>query len=402
MANNNLIAARYSAINTMHHCPYSCWQIYKNKVTGYKNAFAQLGIAVHNTIEEYSKACHERMVDTDFDLLQELSYKQENILSEQQLTDYRQIIEIVKSNMNWSSINNASILEIERRFYLDENLNATEDKDNAYFSGAIDIVYGDEDVLYIQDYKTLRVIYTKSYMQESLQRKIYVLLVAKHFPQVKNFKFAFNFVRHGYQTNWIENTSEDIDELQREIQSEIEAFYNLINDENPPDPTPGGYCQLCPICGTCKEYKNAFDETERITNPEDAKKLYEKYLLGKMRIKRMEEMLKFYIDNNEPIRLKHEEYGPKSYDKIEITKNKDLIKHLFKECKIPEDAIYEMLINITGGNLKKILKKFKIKDDIKEKIFAQFTEQTQYSKFVSQKIEEEVDEENEEYFEPYL
>lgn len=401
MANNNVISARYSAINTMHHCQYCCWQIYKNKETGYKNSFAQLGIAVHNTIEEYSRKCNEQALDTDFDLLQELSYKQESILSESQLADYRQIIDVVKSNMNWNAINSASILEIERRFYLDKDLNATTDKDNAYFSGAIDIVYGDDETLYIEDYKTLRIIYTKSYMKESLQRKIYVLLVAKHFPQVQNFKFAFNFVRHGYKTNWIENTIDDIADLESEIKNEIEALYNLINSDEAPDPTPGGYCQLCPIGGKCKAYKNAFDDVERVENEDDAKALYEHYLLGKMRVKRMEDLLKFYIENNGPIRLKHEEYGPKVYDKIEFTDNKKLIQFLFKECKVPEEAIYETLMSISNTNLKKIIKKFKLKN-FEEKIYA-LAEKSQYTKMVSQKIEEEPDSEDDDgYLEPYL
>jgi len=126
--------------------------------------------------------------------------------------------------------------------------------------------------------------------------------------------------------------------------------------QEPPEASPSAYCQLCPNGGHCNEYKNAFNDAEIITCKEDALVLYQKYQIAKIRLKRMEEMLKFYVDHNEPIKLQNETWGPQVHPKIEYPDSKALIQILHKECEIPEGAIYD-LIDLSKTKVEKLVKK---------------------------------------------
>ena len=171
MADNSNLAvmgARYSAINSMHWCRLWAYMTYKQKLPGYKNPFAKLGIVIHNVLEEYGKFCVENKVDTDYAKFDEIKHKHLFELQEFQIQEALMILENIKNNFNWSSYNEFEIIDLEKRYAINSKLEITDDE-QPYLSGGIDLVYIDGDTAYIVDYKTVRAIYTKQYMKDSFQ-----------------------------------------------------------------------------------------------------------------------------------------------------------------------------------------------------------------------------------------
>lgn len=402
MADNSNLAvmgARYSAINSMHWCRLWTWLTYKKKLPGYKNPFAKLGIVIHNVLEEYGKFCVENKVDTDYAKFDEIKHKHLFELQEFQIQEALMILENIKNNFNWSSYNEFEIIDLEKRYAINSKLEITDDE-QPYLSGGIDLVYIDGDTAYIVDYKTVRAIYTKQYMKDSLQRRIYALLIMKKYPQVQTTRFAFNFVRYGFQSDYFDLHRDELETLEPLIVAEIEALGSLLSEEKPPEPSAGDHCVLCEARANCPAYKNAFVEVEQIYSEDDAKRLYGAYKLASLRVKNMEKILKLWIESNQNIRLKYEEYGPKDYDKIEYEDTLRLVA-ILKEAGVSEGAIYDEL-NMSNTKVKKLIKKFKLSED-KQKDLDKIASKSKYTKYTTIKLSDEIDEDDDEtVLDPYL
>lgn len=402
MANNSsqsVVGARYSAINAMHQCRLWCWNTYKQKLPGFKNKFAKLGTVLHDVLEEYGKYCIQNQLDTDYNKFDEIKFHYIHKLQEDQIPEALLILDNIKSNYNWSSFKEFEIIDIEERYAIDHFLNITEDE-NPYLSGGIDFLYIDGDVAFIDDYKSVRTIYTKKYMETSLQRLIYSFLILVKHPQVSMVKFRFNFIRYGYLSDYFVMTREDMETVGPLIMAEVEALQSLLSEINPPEPSAGGHCILCESRATCPAYNNAFAKVEQVHCAEDVERLFRAYKLASIRVKNMEEILKIWVDNNGPIKFKDEEYGPKSYDKVEYEDTLKLIEVL-KEAGVPEGAIFEEL-NMSNTKVKKLSKKFKLKDgNIKD--LAKIASNSKYTKYVAIKLtEEDTEELEEELMDQYL
>jgi len=396
--NKNVSGIRYSAIQAMHSCKLNAWLIYVQKMEGKQNKFATMGIVIHDILEEYAKHCYDHKLDTDFSALEIIKYKHFVNLEEDQFKEGNTILSEIKDNFNFNSLNAFNKVFIERRFFLDKDFHPTT-KDDFYLSSGIDLVYCDEDTAFVEDYKTSRSIYTKSFMEESLQKKTYELQIYKHFPEIETIKFAFNFVRYGFKADWLTSTREEsLEAIENQIRAECLEFEEITKLTEPPEATPSSFCMLCPVAGSCPAYKNAFDELEQITDAKSAKKLYQHLLIGKVKVKTMETQLKWWIDHNSPLDFKNETYGPQVY---ENTKFEDPLKlmDILTELKVPEGAIYD-IISIPKGDVDKLIKRFKLEKKDQEKIMSVATK-GKTTKFVSKKKEEEKSEEDGS-FDPYL
>lgn len=393
MADNKHVSGiRYSALNAMHSCELNAFLIYgKDKLQGRQNEFATLGIVLHDILDDYAKHCYKNKIDTDYTELDKIKYKHFCKLAETQVTDANNIFQEIKGNFNFNTINSFENVLIEKRFKLDFDFNPTESEDEWYLSGAIDIVYADDDTIYAEDYKSVRSIYTKSFMEQSLQKKIYCLLLLKHFPNIDTIQFAFNFIRYGYRSDWMTTTRDSLEALEDEIRAECVAFEELVSKSSPPDPTPSGFCMLCPIRGKCTAYDNAFSDFEQIETEDDAKELYQQLVLAKHKTKSMEEMLKWWIEHNHPLEFKYEIYGPQVYPEVKFNDPERLMK-ILQEEQVPQGAIFE-LVGITKTKVERLIKKFKLGKDLQNRIYSVATE-SKTTKFVSKKKEEEKSDED--------
>ena len=145
-------------------------------------------------------------------------------------------------------------------------------------------------------------------------------------------------------------------------------------------------------------YGVAFDATEKIETMDEAKELYQKLVLAKIKTKSMEDMLKWYINHNSPLEFKNETYGPQIFESTKYSDPGKLMD-LLRDEKIPEGAILDM-ISTNKTNVEKVIKKFKLADDLKKKIYGYSTKEFT-TKFVAKKKQDERSDE-EGSVDPYL
>lgn len=391
MSNNSNVAEyRYSAINAMHECKLSAYLIYGLKLKGGNNPYALFGTVLHDVLEEYAKFCITNKHSTNYSEFDNIKFKHLPNLHEDQIEEAKEVLEVIKGNFNFENLLNYTIVEIEKRLMVDKNLQPC--IENGYFSSGIDKFYIDDDVAYVEDYKSVRAIYTTKFMKESLQRKIYSFMVFKHYPQVNEVKFNFNFIRYGYISEPYSIYREELEELEQQISEEIQALEKLLNSKEPPPATPSGYCILCPMHGLCTEYANAYTEIEKIKNNEDAIKLYKQFCVMKIKVKEMESILKMYIDHNTPIELENEIYGPVVEEATEYPDTLQLIEAL-RQLEIPGGAIYDCL-KFNKTNINKLLARFKIPKEKRKKI-TDLTVISSKTKYKSKRKEEEKTEDEE-------
>jgi hypothetical protein len=399
--NQNVLGARYSAISAMHQCRLLAWSVYGKKMVGFKNHFAKFGIVIHNVLEEYGNHCLANKLETDYGKFEEIKFKQLHYLEEFQLKEATELLNKIKENINWGGALQFETATIERRYKITDKFQPSVDEENPYLSGGIDLVYLDSDTAYVEDYKSVRAIYTDAYMRDSLQRKIYAGLIFAEYPQINTVKFAFNFIRYGFKSKYYDEYRENIEELNSLIRAEVTSLYELLAEPEPPEANPSGFCMLCEIRGTCPAYQNAYAFDEKLETTEQALALYGKFRLAEVKLKETKELLKAWIEINGPIKLKYEEYGPQPEEKETYPDTQKVIEILKTEHKIPEGAIYECL-NFTKTSINKLLKKFKIKNDDRKSLDKIKTVETN-TKFKEVKIHEiEQDEEEGGIIDPYM
>lgn len=399
-ANQQVTGFRYSAINNLHECKLATWLIYREHKFGFKNPFAKFGITVHDILEEYGKHCVVNKLDTDFDEFDRIKYLHLHKLERRQVNEALALLENIKNNINFANILQYKDIFIERRFPLDRTYHPIDNQEDSHLSSGMDVVYMDETEAHVEDYKTVRAIYTKEFMRNSLQRKIYSFIIMKTFPHIQSVGFVFNFVRLGYRSEELFYTRDQLPELQAEIEAEILALDELLKQEEAPEASPGDFCLLCENRGLCEAYKNGFAEIDRIETEEDAIKLYQQWRVAQLRIKTMEETLKFWVETNHPLRVKGTEFGPVEEDDFSYPDVEKLLK-ILKDAGVPEGAIYEAL-GTTKTKVGKIIKKFKLGKDVTHKIDL-VTVKGKKTKFKSVKIDEEPDDTaGDEYVDPFI
>lgn len=399
MSNNSNVAEyRYSAINTMHECKLSAYLIYGLKLKSGTNHYALFGTVLHDVLEEYAKHCIKNKYATDYSEFNNIKFKYLPSLQEYQLEEANNVLEFIKNTFNFENVFNYPIVEIEKRLLVDRDLQPTED--NGYFSSGIDKFIIDGDIALVEDYKSVRAIYTTKFMKESLQRKIYSWMILKHYPQVNEVKFTFNFIRYGYISESYSIYRDELEELEEQIKKEILSLEELLNSKEPPQATPSGYCLLCPMHGRCEEYSNFFTDTEKIKSSQDAINLYKQFAVMKVKIKEIESILKFYIDHNSPIELENEIYGPVVEEATEYPDTLQLIEVL-RQLDIPDGAIYDCL-KFNKTNISKLLSRFKIPKEKRKKItdLAIITSRTKYKS--KRKEEEKTEDEDGSIIDPFI
>ena len=403
MANNhNVNSARFSAINAKQQCPLWAWLVYKKKVDGYQNPYAKLGIAIHDLLEDYAKHCIKHQIATDYEYFHRVKFIHFTKIEPHQFADANQIADSIVDSYNWAPHLNHDVIYIEKRFALDKDFNPVDEADDSYVSGAIDFGYADNYEGYLTDYKTVRSVYTKSFIKESLQRKMYSFFFLKHHPHLDRAGFIFDFVRYGFKTPPTFMYREDMPEVEDQIRAEVESLNAVLALEEPPEPCAGPHCVLCSGRANCSAYKNAFDLNQRIDTLQGAEALYRQFRVGKVRLEAIEATLKMWISENTPIQIRGEVYGPVPENEVKYPDTGKLIETL-KEAGVPLGSIYDS-VSMSNTVVKGIIKKFKLPAGVQEKIDKLAVKGT-ITKFKAKKVkvaDDDVQEDEELITDPYL
>jgi len=217
----------------------------------------------------------------------------------------------------------------------------------------------------IIDYKTNHVLPSEKEMENSLQTRIYPMLVLKNLGIVSEVRVIFEFVRFGVSREIIV-TPEQIASIEpwlKKKAAEIEGIKEYTATMN-------SRCEYCPAKTVCPAMKKALENDICMPSSEDgAVKLAETLIAWQEKVKSATEYLKMYISNHGVVTVGDQEYKQKVSESYEFQDAKMFVDFLI-EKGIDKAAIWSML-SVGKTDFEKSMKKLKIAElipDVVDKI----------------------------------
>jgi len=236
------------------------------------------------------------------------------------------------------------------------------ESDKIFLRGIIDRINLDDYNVEIIDYKTYYSIPSDKELEESLQTKIYPLLVAKILDvRDKIIKMVYEFVRFGIKKEFIIDPGQ-FDKTEAWLRKKAEEIENTKEFE-------ATFCEYCSYCGvkdSCPAMKRALanEDIYMPTNEAEAVKLAESLLAIQEKEKAIANFLKLYITEYGPVRIGDQEYRQNINESYEF-ENTERFVDILKTKGVPKEYIWQML-SVTKTDFEKIMKKAKMADRIKE------------------------------------
>jgi len=196
-----------------------------------------------------------------------------------------------------------------------------------------------DDIPTVIDYKTNHAIPSEKEMENSLQTRVYPLLISKEFGINTQIKVVYDFVRFNKQMEFI---------VYPEQYKSIEAW--LIKKAEEIENTTeyaATFCSRCEYCGSrvdCPAIKKAL-ENDNIIMPvgeSDAVSLAETLIALQGKVKEVTKLLKLYLQNHPGIIVGDQEYMQKVSESYEFQDPEKLVI-LMKEKGIAKEYIWQAL-----------------------------------------------------------
>lgn len=166
-------------------------------------------------------------------------------------------------------------------------------------SARLDLLSIEDNVAYIEDYKTSMRLPTREEVEDHVQLPIYAWHVVQEFPQVEHFNVAEVYTRFGQggvpirvPTFGLERVAEVEDWLSTTVRR-LEAAWS----EQDFPATPGAWCANCPGKRECPLPERV--RPAAITDDEEAARQAGAMLVEKARVKEREDGLRAYLDPHE-------------------------------------------------------------------------------------------------------
>lgn len=221
-----------SSIVTWEQCQLKYQVIYERRIQDVSSYSALFGQATHKILELLTR--NKKLPDIE-SICKEFNVSHKS-------ADIRKIL--VSTLKNHYLDNIANCVECELRFNIELK------EKNVHMNGTIDRLDIDNGNAMIIDIKTGNKPYTKKELSSNWQAKIYSLAVRKLFPEIKNIKTLFWFVKS--QTRQIVEQDED---SMSKIEDNIINIYNDIIKTEKPSATINKYCKWCIWNENCETYK---------------------------------------------------------------------------------------------------------------------------------------------------
>jgi len=233
-----------SQFNTWKRCPRIYLYHYLLNVPTKPKYFFDFGGSIHRVVEELTKMIKEgRKVDYKIALeLFKRNWNPKGYKSKiDEKRDYEEAKEILKVFLEEQEKMETDIVDIERDFITEI--------DGIKVRGRIDRIDKDGSDYIVIDYKTAKVVASKTEIKEDLQLLLYSL-VTEHLYNKMPKKIGLWFLRPNKQV-FIDVEDEAIESIKKQIKEIVGS----IMAENF-DPTPGWECRNCDydcLCDECKK-----------------------------------------------------------------------------------------------------------------------------------------------------
>jgi len=347
-------------------CQFSWAAHYKDKIKQKDVSVMMGGGLFHRLAHKYDQHLLDTDQPTDIEMIEPLIKKHCGTEPLDVIDEYSDIFRYWAPTQNIQDRNN---IYLEQRLAVDENFNSimiTDDKSwdskDVFCRGIIDRL-DIRDIPVIKDYKTNHVIPSDDELENSLQTRIYPMLVAKEFNITTEIRVIYEFVRYGVQKEFTvyPEQYQNITEWIQKKAAEIEAAREY-------EATFCSRCEYCPVRDGCPAMKRALDVEDIImpTNEFEAIALGETFIALREKGKAVESLLKIYLQNHGSIPVGDQEYRQSVSNSYEFNNVENLVNVLISKG-ISKPDVWGML-GCTKTNFEKVMKRLKLKDMIDEVI----------------------------------
>jgi len=325
----------YSRRKLFNQCKKAFSFKYIEKVPERKSLAARTGSVVHDFQYQYVNHLYETNQSHDSEKFTQL---RDDILADEHAEVREDALNIMNGTLadrtyRWDTKSNVSM---EERWAFDSEWNLhtgldddawfNKDPDAVKFRLRLDMVYFENNKLWIQDYKTNWRIMSQSEVENDDQLKIYAYAVSQKYPDITDIVLMLDFVRFDFQRIVEINVADA-----RGVKKMLEKSIEKIESEADFIPEPGQYCDWCTFTSICPTFQRNSDEEsvnielnrpDPITSREQAKELAEKRKHLLIAADQLTEKLKRWAEVNGDIPLSHENLGfhPKSRTSVTDTR----------------------------------------------------------------------------------
>jgi len=245
---------------------------------------------------------------------------------------------------NWApgQCNNGDEVMLELKLAVDDTFQAMVgdvwDCPDVFFRGIVDKLILN-DIPTVIDYKTHNAIPSEKEMENSLQTRVYPMLVSKTFGINTQIRVVYDFVRFGKQMEFTVYP-EQYKEIEAWLIKKAEEIENTTEHK-------ATFCSRCEYCGSradCPAIKKAL-ENDNIIMPggeADAVSLAETLIALQGKVKEVTGLLKLYLQNHGNITVGDQQYMQKVSDSYEFQDPEKLVA-LMKERGIAKEYIWQAL-----------------------------------------------------------
>lgn len=357
----------HSQLEQMDECPLAYKFRYIDKVPFKKGEALNFGSGFHEWRARYYEHCRAEGVESDWDSVKAIA---RSVFNEKSLPHHR-----------WDEFHDLCLeyarnrifngkMQIEVKFGVDRTMRMAEFDDANFFRGIIDGLEIDGDVGTITDAKTSR-----STKLPFTQLKIYAAFMALQYPQVKEWRLFYDFVRMNHLA-----TETVLTENLQEIRTHVRLKVEKVDSQTDWPATPSEACLTCPFLSRC-DYR--IKGLKIIRTDSDAKAVMEDYAYLKAKTAQAKRLVKAYVEDNVDIETDTLRAGVFSRESISCDKR--LLIKILKTLK--QDPVN--FVEFPPKVLKKLRYNREISEEVGNAIFVESKHRFDIRKRGKQEDEEE-------------
>ena len=340
-----------SSIELYNTCPQAYKFRYVDRLPELDFPYLQEGRAFHKVAADYVRHCFETGQKTDFDRFRELVRQAAGEVPYELQEDFFKLCRTFMES-HVLEAEEAQILVEHKLGLTQEGVPCSFDDPDCFLRGIADLILIFPERIYVIDYKTTWQL-PPAGEKPPLQAEAYAALISKLYPDFE-IDVVFDFVRWTAERRWT-FAPEDAERIFSRIRKTIEK----IQSDDVFPPKVGKACSGCSFAHLCPELSKLSEAAVPLgpIGPEEAAELARQYRALELRLKQIEEKLRFYCSTFGPIDLDGEQLGFEVSEVKTFPDPRPVVEILGK-AGVPKEEIWGLL-SLSRQKLEKLLKKLK-------------------------------------------
>lgn len=334
-------AYSYSRLYQYLNCKKAFYYAVIKKEKSLQNMAMMVGSYTHNLISKYIMHLKKSKLKSDYAFLDN---SVENYLGDLPKENYDDLSEIMSRFKESFTLPDFDMFLYSEKDYAFSDVWSQMnwfDK-SVFFRAKIDLIWGNKNILFIEDYKTNRYLQPQSEVEGSLQLLLYAMTASKVFDIEKFEKIIvrMNFVR--YST--VYNFEITVDQI-KETESRLIKYVNKIETTKEFKAQICGYCSMCSFRHLCSLYRTHLKNFD--VDTENPVLLAQKLFIAKQFCKDVTGLLKDIVEQSGPIKIGNQvlDFHSKNKDNFDTIQ---IVNKLIENGINKTDVLDKLTINKTS------------------------------------------------------